>query len=140
MPWLQTRFREGEAKFSPNGRWIAYASDETGRSEVYIRAFQGSGETRRVSNGGGRTPRWRGDGKELFYLTLDKEPGIVAAGLDAASAELTGTQQTLFQSSAPVRDFDVAKDGQRFLLNSEVPASHRTLVNVVVNWTAGLGS
>src|SRR5262249_39412833 len=68
-PFHRTRFNETDARFSPDGRWIAYVSDESGQREVYVGAFDGSGEKRRVSTSGGLAPRWRRDGKEIFYLT-----------------------------------------------------------------------
>jgi Tol biopolymer transport system component len=138
VPWLQTRFKEIYAMFSPNGRWVAYTSDETGRYEIYVRPFRGAGEARRVSLGGGNGPVWRGDGKELYFVDLEEEPGIVAVGLDPSSAEVTSAPRTLFKVSSPVRDLEVTKDGERFLINAEAVTGRKPLAHVVVNWTAGL--
>ena len=66
-PWLATRFNETNPQFSPDGRWLAYTSDESGKTEVYVRPFPGPGQKRLVSSEGGTEPRWRGDGREIFY-------------------------------------------------------------------------
>lgn len=139
VPWLQTRFMELDAQFSPDGRWIAYASNDTGRFEVYVQPFPGPGEKRRISVGGGRLPRWCLEGKEIVYVNLEAEPGIVAAAVEGSHAEPAASPRTLFRLPSRVRSFDVTADGQRFLVNCDVDASSRTLVHVVVNWTAAIG-
>ena len=70
-PFLQTRFNDRQAMFSPDGRWVAYTSDESGHDEVYVRPFPGPGSRTAVSVGGGSDPRWRRDGRELFYRNGD---------------------------------------------------------------------
>jgi eukaryotic-like serine/threonine-protein kinase len=70
FPFLQTEFSEEHPQFSPDGRWLTYTSNESGRPEIYIQSFPPSGGKWRVSTHGGAHPRWRGDGKELFYLDL----------------------------------------------------------------------
>jgi eukaryotic-like serine/threonine-protein kinase len=139
VPWLQTRFSEVDAQFSPDGRWIAYASDDTGRFEVYVQPFPGPGEKRRISVGGGRMPRWSLDGKEIVYVDREAEPGIVAVAVEGSAAEPAASARALFRLGSRVRSFDVTKDGQRFLVNCDLDASSRTLVHVVVNWTAAIG-
>src|SRR5215203_2599471 len=73
-PWLATPFDESEAKFSPDGEWVAYTSDETGAVEVWVRPFRSAGAPVRVSPQGGRQPRWSADGKELFFEREDGAP------------------------------------------------------------------
>ena len=109
-----------QPRLSPNGRWLAYASDETGTWEVYVRGFGGTQGQWQISRGGGTQPVWRGDGRELFYVSLDGVLNAVAADERTLAA---GTPQPLFQTTlpnvlAPFRTaYAVAPDGQRFLLN-----------------------
>ena len=122
-PILNTVYSEKYAVFSPDGKWLAYQSDESGRSEVYVQRFDGiQAETRRrwqVSNAGGGAPRWRGDGKELFWLTpggrmmaVEVHPSDSDFGMDAPA--------TLFQTQLLPNVlwnlYDVSPDGQRFLV------------------------
>ena len=81
-PLLQSDFNEAQGQLSPNGRWLAYISDESGRWEVYIRRFPGLGDVRLISTAGGTRPRWRADGQEIFYLAADRT--LMAVGLAAA--------------------------------------------------------
>jgi Tol biopolymer transport system component/predicted Ser/Thr protein kinase len=122
QPWLATEFNDMYGRFSPDGRWIAYASNATNRFEVYIRARTGSAQAIGVSTRGGSHPIWRRDGQELFYLSPDDE--VMAASLNAAGDSITvGETTRLFR--VPLNDvtrlfvppYDVAPDGQRFLLN-----------------------
>jgi dipeptidyl aminopeptidase/acylaminoacyl peptidase len=138
VPLVRTRFKEVDAQFSPDGRWIAYASDESGRYEVYIQPFPGSGEKRRISDSGGRTPRWRGDGREIYYVDLAAEPGLISVPLDPANPDLMVAPRPLFRVSSHVRHYDVTSDGQRFLINYEAEAGTGSVAHVVVNWTAGI--
>src|SRR5207248_11172645 len=82
FPVVQTQFDEIQGQFSPDGQWIAYASNESGRYEIYIRSFAAAGTKRQVSTGGGLQPRWRRDGKELFYVAPDHR--MMAVAIDAA--------------------------------------------------------
>ena len=96
---LQTRFTEGDAQFSPDGKWIAYRSNQSGRNEVYVRAFPVSGGQWQVSNQGGSRPKWRADGKELFYLGPNGS-NVLAAGIRVAGASLqSDTPRELFTVS-----------------------------------------
>ena len=130
------------ARFSPDGKWVAYASNESGRSEIYVTSFPGAHGKWQVSNAGGVGPKWRSDGKELFYLSPDLKmmavPVTQGANFDA------GTPVALFQANpremiATSERFvyDVSKDGQRFLINTELK-SGLTPMSVVVNWAAAL--
>ena len=124
LPYLQTESNAAQARFSADSRWVAYTSDESGQNEVYVRPFpSASGGKWMVSKGGGNQPRWRRDGKELFYISLDSK----LMSLDAAAASgtfLAGVPKTLFTApilgSAPrnVTRYDVTADGKRFLINS----------------------
>ena len=145
FPFLQTNFAETWARFSPDGRWVAYVSDETGTDEVCVREFQGSGDTWHVSTGGGSFPRWRRDGKELFYNSGGK---LMAVDVKASgSGFAAGVPKLLFEksvSSSPGLNvrmagyFDVSGDGQRFLIPVQVEESLPEPITVVLNWTADL--
>ena len=114
-------------RFSPSGRWVAYVSDVTGRPEVYLQAVDGNGAAVRISSEGGEHPRWRRDGRELFYITPTDE--FVAVDLSRfEETRAPGGHQKLFRMviNDLIRDsyspFDVAPDGQRFLLNVPEPS------------------
>jgi len=137
-PWLRTRFDESDARVSPDGRWVAYVSTESGRREVYVRAFDGAGETIQVSTAGGVTPRWRRDGRELYYLAPNGNMTMVIVR-DGAGFHV-GNPAHLFHVELAHDDFgqyDVSADGQRFLVNTAA-GSRAPAVTVDVNWTAGL--
>lgn len=142
-PLVQTPSFEDSPRFSPNGRWVAYQSNESGRHEIYVIPFQGSGGKWEVSPGGGIQPIWRGDGKELFYLSSDDK--IMAVDVRERDSTIEfGTPRQLFQPPffappSPVRAwrYDVAADGQRFLVTvskEEAP----TPVTLVVHWSSEL--
>ncbi len=143
FPFLQTEFTETHAQFSPDGRWVAYASDESGRAEVYVQSFPASGGKWQVSTSGGDQPHWRRDGKELFYLAPDKRlmAGPVAAG---ASFE-AGAPVALFPTRVPRADltgdrnhFAVTPDGQRFLVNNLLEEGNTQPITLVLNWASAL--
>jgi Tol biopolymer transport system component len=129
---------QGGSRFSPDGRWIAYASDESGRVEVYVKSFPGSGGKWQVSTAGGTTPEWRGDGKELYYLGLDLK--VMAVAVRADSTFQASTPVALFEmqpsQNAFASSFEVASDGQRFLLNASAADQGSPPFDVVVNWLA----
>jgi hypothetical protein len=125
--------------FSPDGRWLAYASNESGRFEIYVKPFPEPGGKWQVSTGGGLEPRWRGDGKELFYLAPDDKVMAVEVGTGAAFE--AGTPQALFVTSlknASGSHYDVTPDGQRFLLNRPIGEESSPPITLVQNWTAFL--
>ncbi len=119
---------------SPDGKWIAYVSDEGQRNEVYIAPFTGSGGKKQISSAGGDQPTWRGDGKEIFYVAPNGQMMAVAVNLSGGSMEL-GAARPLFGSIPPPLGhvYDVSKDGQRFLVRVEVQADEP--LTLVENWT-----
>lgn len=136
-PFLRTPFSETQAQFSPDGRWVAYVSDESGRPEVYVCRFDAPGERERVSIAGGSRPRWRRDGRELFYISADKR--LMAVSLRIGASFEAGDPVTLFNFAPAVWiDYDVTADGQRFLCNAAEREANAVPVTVVVNWSANL--
>ncbi|HTF38520.1 MAG TPA: hypothetical protein VK651_09440, partial [Blastocatellia bacterium] len=138
--FLQTKFTEQQAQFSPDGKWIAYTSDESGAPEVYVRTFPDSGARWRVSTGGGAQPRWRRDGRELFYIAVDRKLMVLDVKLGATFE--ASIPQTLFGtrilSLTDFNQYAVTADGQRFLINSTTEETGTIPISVVVNWTADL--
>ncbi len=140
-PFLQTEFNETRGQFSPDGSWIAYQSDESGRDEVYVASFPGPGGKRQISTAGGTFPRWRSDGKEIFYLSPDNK--LMAAEVKSQGATLdVGAARTLFDIRPGNRvsgyQYDATSDGQRFLVNTSVDQKVSSPITVVINWMAGL--
>jgi eukaryotic-like serine/threonine-protein kinase len=119
---------------SPDMRWLAYWSSESGRQEVYIVPFRGGGGKWQVSASGGTTPRWRNDGKELFYLDLTGTLTAVPVGTEGGQLKL-GSPQPLFRTNTT--SYDVAPGGQKFLMDLVGEQGSRP-ITLVVNWTAGL--
>jgi dipeptidyl aminopeptidase/acylaminoacyl peptidase len=136
-PFLQSPFNEGDARFSPDGRWVAFASDESGQSEVYVARFENPREKWRVSTSGGRSPRWRRDGKELFYFGADERMMSVPVRAGGGGFEF-GAPTPLFRVTLTGGDYDVAADGQRFLVSTGVAGAQSSPFNVVLDWAAGL--
>jgi Tol biopolymer transport system component len=135
---VSTRFTEGSAQFSPDGRWVAYSSNETGRTEVYLLPFQRAGPRVPISTDGGGSPRWRRDGKELFYIRGNNTLMAVAVSPNAASVDV-GAASPLFQSRFRPENFPyaVTSDG-RFLVNRSVDDETTPGITLVVNWPATL--
>ena len=143
VPVVQTNFDERDAQFSPDGKWIAYQSNESGRFEIYVQPFGSTGKKLQVSTNGGAQVRWRRDGKELFYVALDGR-------LMAVPITLPATGQTA-ESGAPVplfvthvggavqsplkQQYTVSPDGQRFLM-STVPEESTAPITMILNWKA----
>ncbi len=136
MPWHRTRFSESSPRFSPDGRWIAYESDESGDPEIYVALTEGGGEKRRISPGGGRRPRWRRDGKELYYLA----PGnsITAVSVTPGPRLETGPPVSLFRTETEIENYDVVPDGSRFLVRTPSEKVRESPLRVIVNWPAAL--
>ena len=123
---------------SPDGKWLAYSCQESGRPEIYVVPFrQGSGKWQ-VSTGGGTWPRWRGDGKELFYLSLDKK--ITSAEISAVGSSLVvGKVAPLFQVNVATSlgwFYDVSADGKRFVALNQDPRQATEPLTLVFNWRA----
>ena len=126
-----TPFNEVEARFSPDGRWVAFVSDEPGRPEVYVQPFPGPGAKRPISAGAGRTPRWRGDGAELFYRSLDDR--LMAVSIDTRGPRIAASApRTLFAIPWPFTRYYPAPDGQQFLFDGTV--ADPPPITVVLNW------
>jgi hypothetical protein len=126
----------GEARFSPDGRSIAYSSDESGRSEIYLAEYPGPGTRAQVSPAGGVAPRWRRDGRELFYV--DESGAVMSVEIAAGSGLEIRTTKKLFQPPRRVLDYDVSADGQRFLLLAS-DADSSPPITLIQNWAAGPG-
>ena len=133
-PWLATEANEHHARFSPDGRWLAYTSNESGRSEIYIDRFPGRGERFRVSSNGGEKPIWRADGKELFFGSPSGHLMAVPVDMDSDRAPI-GEPQALFAARSRRGIFDVSADGERFLLNQEIVVEATSMV-LLQNWQA----
>ena len=117
--FLQTPFDEFGAQFSPDGRWLAYVSDELGTTQVYIAPFPGPGGKWQVSKSGGTEPRWRADGKELYFVSADSKLTAVEVTARDATVEI-GIAQALFETRmflSPGTHYDVTRDGKRFLID-----------------------
>jgi hypothetical protein len=141
IPYLQTEFSEFQARFSPDGRWITYTSDESGRNEVYVQIFPTAAEKCKISTDGGADPRWRRDGQELFYLATDQK--LMAVEVRKSATFQPGLPKILFVTRvtglADRRNhYAVSKDGQRFLVNTLVEEASSNPITVVLNWTADL--
>jgi len=142
-PFHLTNFDETNGQISPDGKWVAYTSNETGDWEIYVTTFPTAVGERQVSRGGGTEPRWRGDGKEIFYIGAGNT--FMAVPVSVEGAFSAGNPTPLFRawlrshvSSTDSFSYDVTKDGQRFLVNSYAKPSQVVPLHVVLNATAGL--
>jgi eukaryotic-like serine/threonine-protein kinase len=147
VPYLTTPFNEGQAKFSPDGHWVVYTSNESGTKEVYVQPFPVStGGKWPVSNGGGSQPRWSNDGKELFYFARDNTLMAVSVTITGGAFQ-PGVPKPLFR--APVLGgtgggtgvawrWDVTPDGKRFLINTALEEAAAAPVTVVLNWQTAM--
>jgi Tol biopolymer transport system component len=135
LPWEHTRFAETNPRFSPDGRWIAYQSDESGVPEIYVALTQGGGGKKRISPAGGRDPRWRADGRELYYVG----PGdfVMAVTVTPGARLKAGAPAPLFRVEG-IRNYDVTADGSKFLVTTPSDPDRDSQVRVIVNWTAAL--
>jgi len=142
IPYLETPFNEGDAQFSPDGRWMAYASNESGQAQVYVQGIPAGGAKWQISTAGGDQPRWRRDGKELFYISADQK--LMAVPVKSGASFEAGAPQPLFELdplSAPIVGFfayQPTADGQRFLVLSRVGGATAPPITVELNWQAGL--
>ena len=139
IPYLQTEFSEAGGQYSPDGKWVAYFSDESGSNEVYVRSVRPTGGELLVSPSGGVRPIWRRDGREIFYLSATGE--LMAAKVKQKGSTLEiGAPMPLFKTRTEsfLPSFDVGADGQRFLVVSSPPQKQPSPITVVVNWETGL--
>jgi hypothetical protein len=143
FPFVTTPFEEREGQFSPDGKWIAYQSNESGRFEVYVQPFPGPGAKVQISANGGAQPRWNKNGREIFYVSLDSKmmAAPVKVSADGQSLE-PGTPAALF----PIRialgplpgvnkqQYAVSSDGQRFLVNLAEEETEASPITLIYNW------
>jgi Tol biopolymer transport system component len=146
IPVVQTNFEERDGQFSPDGRWVAYQSNESGRYEIYVQPFPGPAGKSQISKDGGAQVRWRPDGKELFYIALDDRLMAVPIhftsddqGVDAdAAVPLFSTHVGGAVQSPSRQQYSVSPDGQRFLMNTVTEEAVSSPITVILNWTAGI--
>src|SRR5712692_774487 len=138
QPFLRTPFDETLPRFSPDGHWLAYISDESGRYEIYVQPYPGPGGKWQISTEGGTAPVWNPNGRELFYRSGDK---MMAVDIATQPGFAAGTPRMLFEgpyepAPVPIDNYDVSPDGQRFLMikPSEQAQAAPTQINVVLNW------
>jgi len=137
VPYLVTSAEERQSRFSPDGRWLAYTSNESGQDQVYVQAVPITGAKWQVSATGGVWPSWRRDGKELFYASADRKMMVVPVKIGANFE--AGTPQALFDLGPVASDFTATADGQRFLVNMPAGVEISTPpLTVMLNWQAGL--
>jgi Tol biopolymer transport system component len=136
MPYLHERFNEQSGVFSPDGHWVAYESDESGKTQIYVQAMPAGGAKYQISIDGGTSPEWRRDGKELFFVSQDQTLMAAPIALDARVD--AGVPQRLFPGVDSA--FAVSRDGQRILLNVPAEGGSRVIppITVVSNWPASL--
>ena len=136
-PFLATPSIEGAPMFSPDGRAVAYVSNETGRNEIHVRAFPGPGERLTITNQGGNEPFWAPNGRELFYRNGD---AMMAVEVTTSPTLQAGTPRRLFEkhyeaSFALYANYSVSSDGRRFLMVKRTSESESpSQINVFVNW------
>ena len=135
FPFLQTPASERNGKLSPDGRWFAYESDETGEYEIYVQTFPGKEGKWQVSDAGGTRPVWRRDGKELFFLSGIGQ--LMAVDVTSGATFEHGAPKALFETRAPVyAAFDVSSDGKRLLMANPLEVGAIQPMNVIINWQA----
>jgi eukaryotic-like serine/threonine-protein kinase len=139
-PYLQPKWILRNGQFSPDGKWVAYASNEAGKWEVYVSPFPNGSSKWQVSRGGGE-PRWRRDGKELFYLSAEGK--MMAVAVKLGNSFEAGPPMALFQthirqpiSAQDVFSYDVTADGQKFLINTKVDTPKAAPLSVILNWSS----
>lgn len=143
QPLIRTPAREIHPMVSPDGRWLAYASDETGQNEIYVVSFPGAGQRQRISSGGGDQPLWARDGRRLFYREANK---VVAVDVTPGPLFVAGRSVILFQGTYSGRggngapNYEVSADGRSFLMirQNDLTPIGQTQLDVALNWTIDL--
>ena len=136
LRFLGTEFTERQGRFSPDGRYVAYSSDESGTFEIYVRTFPDAGGRWQVSKGGSaQQPRWRKDGKQLYYVTGLTQ--IMSVDVTTGAAFQSGAPKLLIDARVPA-GYDVAGDGKRFLIAASVAEGSADPITVVLNWKSAL--
>ena len=138
-PFVQTEFQDRDGQFSPNGKWVAYQSDEAGQFEIYLQPFPGPGDRIRVSAGGGQHVRWARDGSELFYMAADRRLTSVRVTFGANGPPVLGAPLPLFRTESDYsfltrQQYVVSPDGQRFLINASTDAIDPPSITLILNW------
>jgi len=138
-PYLRSTYgtlAQAQAEFSPDGHWVAYSSNESGREEIYVQPFPGPGGKWIVSSDGGSVPRWSRSGREIFYRNADK---MMSVEVQTQPTFQAGTPHVLFQGSYSITPYDVAPDSQHFLLVKDKEGQPEAReVRVVLNWVEEL--
>ena len=138
---VHTPLNAMHGRLSPDGTWIAYASDESGELQVYVQPFPPTGDKKQVSSDGGSEPRWRRDGTELFYIATDQR--LMAVPIPRRNPFNAGVPKALFETRVPITgnpyrtNYAVTESADRFLVNARVASSEAT-ISVVLNWWSGL--
>jgi Tol biopolymer transport system component len=139
LAFLHGDFNESQGQFSPDDKWMAFVSDESGTPQINVVSFPTPAGIRQVSTTGGSQPRWRRDGKELFYIALDHK--LMAVSVKTGATFEAETPHPLFETNLPTtplrQTYSVSPDGQRFLLTSPLEVSSAPLT-LIESWTAGL--
>jgi serine/threonine protein kinase/Tol biopolymer transport system component len=131
QPLLQTKANEQNGRISPDGKWLAYQSDEAGSDDIYVTQFPQPARSWRISKSGGVNPHWRGDGKELYFVAGNK---LMAVSMTLGTEVQSGTPQSLFEIEGT--QYEPSKDGQRLLTTVVTEKAPAPPINVVLNWTA----
>jgi hypothetical protein len=140
VPFLRGPFGVAQGRISPDGRWLAYTSEESGRSEIYVQPFPGGGGKWQISTAGGNDPRWRADGRELYYQSPNQQMMAVtirtSPGLEADVPISLFTANVLVPGTAVRSHYAVTTDAQRFLLAAPSGRESVSGTQVVLNWSA----
>ena len=140
FPLVQTRYEETAARFSADGHWIVYRSDETGGNEIYIRPFREPAPITRVSTGGGTSPRWRRDGRELYYEAPGDRLMAVSVTLSTSGQAVSVGAPVVLFTLAPGAVYEPSPDGQRFIVNRPVGDTPAAPITILLNWQTGLAA
>ena len=138
-PFVQTAFQERDGQFSPNGKWVAYQSNEAGHFEIYLQPFPGPGDRIQVSAGGGQHVRWARNGSELFFIAADQRLTSIRVTVGANGKLVPGIPVPLFRTELDSsfltrQQYVVSPDGQRFLINAATDAIDPPSITLILNW------